>query len=492
MRIAFIYPRYRWLEYNGLAEPLGLLTLAAIARNAGHDVDFIDYTLYPTLEEPRDRIARADVCAFSSSTALFPRTKEVLAYARAVNPRATFVIGGPHATTNPQSTLAAGFDYVFLGEADVSFLAFLAALPKGTAAARKTPGIAFLRKGKLVQNPWPPVYEEISDFPHPARDLVDYDAYERIGQGTFEYGIISSRGCPYKCIICYPTLDTIFRGHRERRADDVAAELVELVRMRGEDINIYFKDDMVTLHPTAWFHEMADHFAAAGVAPKWHCNARVDSVDREMLVAMKRAGCECISFGVESGSPKVLAFYRKEITLDQTRDAFRWCHDVGIEATSNICLGAPMETRDDLEQTYRLIKEIKPDDVAVYILTAMPGKDIYTIAERDGFLADNITPECYETFDTARNRDLEQTNLKLEHLHYHDLVAYKRRILRWRSWRKMTSGRNIVKWVGEAVRHPGVALGKARRIVGNVTGRREVNVVDERARACYDYTETPP
>lgn len=489
MKIAFIYPRYRWLEYNGLAEPLGMLTLAAIMRNKGYDIDFIDYTIYHDLAEPRERIARADICAFSSSSALFCRTKEVLAYAKSVNPKALFVIGGPHASTNPEATLREGFDYVFLSEADLSFPAFVESWPRGREEAEKTPGIAFFRNGVYIQNELDPPFEKISEFPHPARDLIDYDAYERIAQGTFEYGILSSRGCPYKCIICYPTLDMLFRGHREREAYDVATELIELARMRGEDINIYFKDDMVTLHPTEWFDEMARLFDEAGVHPQWHCNARVDSVDKEMLKAMKKAGCTCISFGVESGSTRVLDFYRKEITPDQSRQAFKWCHEVGIEATSNICLGAPMETREDLEATYRLIKEIKPDDVAVYILTAIPGKEIYKIAVEKGFLADHINPECYETFDTARNRDLEQTNLKLEHLHYHDLVEYKRKILRWRSWHKMTSPRNIAKWIGEAMRHPGVAAGKALRILGNLTGKQEVNVVDRRAQACYDHAE---
>jgi len=490
MKVAFVYPRFRWLEYNGLAEPLGMLTLAAIARQGGHDVDFVDYTLYHELAEPRDRLAAADVIAFSSSTALFDRTKQVLAYVRKANPRATVVIGGPHATTNPEPTLKAGFDYVFVGEADTTLLPFLEKLPAGRA--HEVPGLAYIRDGEFVRNEAPPVHDDVSAFPHPARDLVDYDAYERIARGTFEYGIISSRGCPYKCIICYPTLDTIFRGHRERRADDVAAELIDLVRARGEDIRIYFKDDMVTLHPTSWFDEMADRFAAAGVRPKWHCNARVDSVDAGMLRAMKRAGCECISYGVESGSPKVLEFYRKEITPDQSRAAFKWTHEAGIEATSNICLGAPMETREDLEATFKLIKEIKPDDVAVYILTAIPGKDIYAVAEKEGWLADNITVESFESFDTARNRDLEQSNLKLEYLHYDDLIEYKRRIVRWRSWRKMTSPRNVAKWMGEALRHPGAAMGKAARVLGNLTGRFAVNVVDRQAQSCDDLLLNAP
>jgi len=490
MRIAFVYPRFRWLEYNGLAEPLGILTLAAIARDGGHNVDFVDYTLYDNLDEPAARLAAADVIAFSSSTALFGRTKEVLAFARQVNPRATFIIGGPHASTAPAHALAAGFDYAFIGEADTTILPFLANL--AAARAAETPGVAYRGDGGVVQNELPPVHDDISDSPHPARDLVDYDAYERLARGTFEYGVISSRGCPYKCIICYPTLETIFRGHRERRADDVAAEIIELIRQRGDDIKIYFKDDMVTLHDVAWFDTFAAACARAGVRPKWHCNARVDRVDADVLAAMRRAGCECVSFGVESGSPRVLAFYRKEATPAQARAAFRWCHEVGIEATANICLGAPLETRADLEATYRHVKELRPDDVAVYILTAIPGKDIYTLAAREGWLADDITVESFESFDTARNRDLEQSNLKLQHLSFDDIVAYKRKILRWRSWRKMTSPANVWKWLREAVRHPAAAFGKAARVLGNITGRRAVNVVARQTQACDDLPLSRP
>jgi anaerobic magnesium-protoporphyrin IX monomethyl ester cyclase len=489
MKIAFIYPRYRWPEYNGLAEPLGILTLAAIMRNKGYDIDFIDYTLFPNLDGPRERIARADLCALSCSAALFPKTKEVLAYAKSVNPNALFILGGPHASQNPEVALRAGFDYAFLCEADHTFPAFVESWSRSREEAEKTPGIAFFRDGVFTRNELLPPYENISEFPHAARDLVDYDTYERITEGTFEYGMMSSRGCPHKCIICYPTLDILFRGHREREAADVASEVIELVKARGEDIRIYFKDDMLTLHPTEWFEEIGRLFDEAGVHPRWHCNARVDSIDKEMLVAMKKAGCTCISFGVESGSPKILEFYRKEITLDQSRQAFKWCHQLGIEVTSNICLGAPMETREDLEATYRFVKEIKPDDVAVYILTASPGKDIYNIAVEKGFLADNITSESYDAFDFSRARDLEQTNIKLDHLQYRDLIEYKRKILRWRSLHKMTSPRNIANWIGDALRHPWVAAGKAFRILGNLTGKKGLNVVDRRAQACYDHTE---
>jgi radical SAM superfamily enzyme YgiQ (UPF0313 family) len=188
----------------------------------------------------------------------------------------------------------------------------------------------------------------------------------------------------------------------------------------------------------------------------------VNTITEEMLEAMKDAGCVCISFGVESGSEKILDFYQKTINHDQTIKAFKMCHKYGIEPTANIMLGAPMETIDDLEKTYQLMKKIKPDDIAVYFVTAVPGRHIYDYAVENDLLEREID---WTEFDPARNREHEHVNMKLLHVTLDDLKRYKRKILRYRSIRKVTSIPNVAKWLRDLVKDPSLAFKKAEKVI---------------------------
>ncbi len=464
MRVALVYPRFQWTEYNGLAEPVGQLILASVLRDAGHDVRYVDYSFCREIDELDHMVRDADVVGVAvSAAAKLGRAAMVTKHIRSFNPGALYIEGGAYPSIFPENTLReTGADIVIEGEAEEALLEVADTLAAG-GDVRCLRNVSFISPdGVFVQNPRRPVIHDLDSIPFPARDLVDYDAY--FANGLAEYGMVTTRGCPFRCTYCKPSTDLIFGGGiRRRSAGDVVAEIVGLSELRGEKhLRIFFKDDTITMHPAAWFEQFRDGLRDAGVTLKWHCNSRVDTVTRDKVRVMSESGCHCISFGIESGSPKILEFYDKGTTPEQAVKAFRWCHEFRVEATANLMIGFPMETDEDIAMTYRLLKRLKPDDIIVYFSTAIPGRHIHTWAKENGYLANDTNPEL---LDPARNRANEIMNMRLPYMTMDGVVGWKHRIERYRSWRKMTSFRNIQNWAQDLVANPGLAVHKAAMVV---------------------------
>ncbi len=279
-----------------------------------------------------------------SAAAKLERASFVLKHLRTVVPDALFVVGGAYPSIFPGHSIEeTGADCALVGEAEESIVELADRLDRGEDHLSMENLAYFDSRGELVQNPRRQVNGKIDSIPFPARDVVDYDSY--LAHGMAEYGMVTSRGCPFKCIYCKPSTDMIYGGGiRFRSAMNVVEEIAELASLRKTDsLRIFFKDDTITMHPVKWFEEFRDLLRNAGIKLEWHCNSRVDTVTRDKVRVMKESGCHCISFGVESGSQKILDFYRKGTTPAQAISAFNWCHEFRVEATANLMIGFPME-----------------------------------------------------------------------------------------------------------------------------------------------------
>jgi len=142
-----------------------------------------------------------------------------------------------------------------------------------------------------------------------------------------------------------------------------------------------FKDDTMVLGGVKYFVEFERELASAGLTDsRWVCQARVDQISAPLIEQMKKCGLEAIAFGVESGSQKVMDFFRKGIKVEQTIKAFDLCHEHGIGTLAFVMLGAPVETREDLEATVRLVERIRPESLSFSIATPGPGNALHDYA----------------------------------------------------------------------------------------------------------------
>jgi radical SAM superfamily enzyme YgiQ (UPF0313 family) len=375
LNILLIYPRFQYPVFGELQEPLGILSVAASLRAAGFLVELCDLTLAGSLEALDAPLSRAEAVGLSSTTVLFGRALMVLERIRTLRPELPAALGGPHATACPEESLVKGFDALVIGEGEVTAKELFARLAeKGDPAG--IPGVAVLREGNVRCGPPRPFIADLDSLPFPARDLIDYEGYKR--NNLIHIGMFVSRGCPFRCSFCKPMQDVLFgKKVRSRSPESVVREMAEAQARIGPR-PFLFRDDTLTMLGIPWFEELGSAMARAGLAGcHWSCQSRVDLITSELLTVMKQAGCQGIAFGVESGSQRVLDFYQKKIKVDDTIRAFDLCREFGIGTHAFMMLGAPIETREDVEATLALVRRIKPNSISTSFTTPAPGSQLY-------------------------------------------------------------------------------------------------------------------
>lgn len=213
----------------------------------------------------------------------------------------------------------------------------------------------------------------ISDIVKPARHLLNNQRYRYPLAGQKNIGtMITSRGCPFRCSFCDKSVSG--SSWRARSAKDVVDEMESMQQDFGiQFINIY--DDNFTLHRKRVL-DICREIENRGLRLAWKCEGRVDNLDEEMLLAMKRAGCRMIAFGVESGNPDSLALLRKDIRVEQTVQTFQLMRRIGVYSLAYMILGVPGETLDDVWTSIRFVREIGADYVQFSSLSAMPGTSL--------------------------------------------------------------------------------------------------------------------
>lgn len=377
MNVTLVYPRWDYPTFGQLQEPLGLLHIGAVLRARGHAVQFFDLAV-DRIESVDAAVADADLVGISSSTVLFGRACLALRRVKEHRPDLPVIVGGPHATLRTEDAVLRGFDAAVIGEGEYTTLDIVEAIEKGTPL-HEVAGAAARQGDRVVFGPSRGFEPDLDAFPDPDRTLIDYRKY--FADDVECVGMMASRGCPYNCLFCKPMLDKM-HGPRVRRRSPrrIAQEMARIADSLGYK-QFLFKDDTMVLGGREFFVDFERELASAGLRDShWVCQARVDQISAPLLEQMKRCGAQAIAFGVESGSQKVLDFFRKGIKIEQTIKAFDLCHERGIGTLAFVMLGAPVETREDLEATVRLIERIRPDTLSFSIATPGPGNDLHDFA----------------------------------------------------------------------------------------------------------------
>jgi len=360
--------------------PVGLLSLDALLRDLGHQVTLANFSGFGW-----DRVRRAleelrpAVVGISQFTHNRVDSLRLALLAKELDPGCQVLLGGPHATHACLDILAAHpeVDAVVLGEGEETLKELLEALAAGSGLAGVA-GLAY-REGNVARRSAAraPIHD-LDALPVPGTRTgaslgVDY-------RRQLEF-VITSRGCPASCHFCSSPLFW-GRGVRFRSPGSVVAEL-RMLRERFGLIYFSFRDDTFTADRDRVL-EICRLLEEAKLGILWNCQSRVTAVDEEMLGAMKRAGCECIQFGVESGSPAVLKALGKRITPADVELASAAVRRVGINLSVYLITGVPGEGEGDLQETLRLIGQIRPQDGQVSPLVYYPGTQLFARAVRSG------------------------------------------------------------------------------------------------------------
>ncbi len=285
------------------------------------------------------------------------------------------LVCGADATDHAGDYLGHGASFVLLGEGEETLVELIQALQEGKNGGDLA-GLAFLDEaGEVVSSGRRAVIRELDTLPSPARDLLDIAAYKAAwhSQGRFSMNLVTSRGCPYHCNWCAKPI----WGQRYgvRSPGEVVDEIRELRALGAE--HFWFMDDILGLKP-AWLQQFADSVEAAAVQTPFKCLARADLLLRPgEIEALRRAGCETVWLGAESGSQDVLDAMEKGTTVDQVREVTRRLKDAGIEVAFFLQFGYPGERWQDIQRTLQLLRDCEPDDVGVSVSYPLPGTPFF-------------------------------------------------------------------------------------------------------------------
>ncbi len=381
--------------------PLGLAYLAAVLKNASHQVELIDANalrIRPDEVVLKTRSLSPEVVGITCVTPLFPVVTQICRSLKSAIPSVRIVVGGPQVTIMPELTMEnPAFDFGIEGEAEITFPRLLDTIAKG-ARPDSLGGVLF-REGERVVRTGPAEVMPIDEIPFPLRDILPNDRYfDMTTEARRVSSIMTARGCPYRCSFC----ERYIRGghYRARSAENVVVELHELVTKYGcTEVVIY--DDTFTANKKR-AAEICEKILERGLKFRWDCRTRVDCVEPELLKLMARAGCSRISYGVESAEAKVLGLFNKKITVEQVERAFAWTRSAGIKILAYFMLGAPDETRDSIDRTLALSRRLSPDFAYFSIVVPYPGTDLYDHALSKGMIRSDYWKEYVRSEGSAK------------------------------------------------------------------------------------------
>jgi len=185
----------------------------------------------------------------------------------------------------------------------------------------------------------------------------------------------------------------VWQGHlRFRSAQNVLAEIEECVN-KYDLREFNFFDDTFTANRQRVL-DICAKIKEKGLTIAWDIRTRVNTVDEELLRAIKAAGCQRIHYGVEAGTQKILNVLRKGITVEQVEKAFALTKKIGIQTAGYFMIGSPTETREDILATIKLIRKIDPEYVHISITTPFPATDLYRLALEQKVIAS----DCWKEF----------------------------------------------------------------------------------------------
>jgi len=374
----------------GKFPPLGLLyILSYIEKYAPHhELHLMDCgsenITYKQLEEKVLEI-KPDLVGISSFSVLLIDVVNVAKIIKKHFPNTHISMGGHHCMCFPEEAIAIKeIDSIMVGEGEKSFCELANALEKNEPiedikGIYTKDSIARLKETQNQDNSLlypiklqPSFVDNLDELPFPARKYLSHiKFYSVLGISNKFTTIISSRGCPYHCIMC----DVPYKKYRSRSINNIVDEIEQCVKEGYEEFHFY--DDMFNITPQRVI-DFSQELIRRKIKIIWDFRGRVNTVTEESLKIAKQSGLRMISFGVETGTDEGLKYIKKGITIEQIKKAFKICQKLKIKTVADFMIGLPFEkTKQDIINDINFCISLKPTYVMFAVLTIYPKTPLY-------------------------------------------------------------------------------------------------------------------
>jgi radical SAM superfamily enzyme YgiQ (UPF0313 family) len=368
----------------GIKPPLGVLYLASyLKRYSPHQVKVLDCQILGLNEvqiEQEIRSFKPDVVGVSAWTDFWFDAYRCIQIVKKVDKAIHVTIGGPHVGVYPQETLDySGCDSIIIGDGEIPLFWLINSLSNNQLPAH-LPGLhtgkGGVKKGTLKYF----ILEDLDLLPYPDRTLLPYRKYySAVGKSKYVTTMITSRGCPYRCIFCKLN----FQKTLSRSVKNILDEIEEILKLGIGEIEIY--DDTFTWSKKRVI-EICQGIIDRDYKFNWAIRDRVSNKDEEIISWLARAGCKRIHFGIESGNDKTLKVIKKGITKQQAINAVNLAKKFKIEVLTYFMFGLPGETIEDMRESIRFAKDLSPDYSTFSVTVPYAGTEMYETALSNGII----------------------------------------------------------------------------------------------------------
>lgn len=388
-------------------EPLGILYIAAVLMEDGHDVKAIDaFVEKLSVEDLKQRLLaeRPDIAGFTVFTSNGGIVYELGRWMKKNMPETLVVLGNVHAAVFARAYLENGAaDAVVHGEGEWAMRDLARVLSERGRDFSDIPAVSFIKDGVFVTSSAPGRVESLSELPFPARDLVPQKLYNIPSVSNLPYKgsakaigkhMFTSRGCPNRCTFC-----TVHHSRRQRAGDVIrTVDEMEMLVNRYHASYIFIMDSLFIAKKKRVL-DICDEIRRRNLRFLWGCEGHVRYVDPELVMAMEAAGCHDMAFGIESGVQRLLDTVKKGISPEMVRQAAKIVKkNSGIKLSGLFILGLPGETRKDSLETIKFATTLPLDMAQFSVLVPYPGSEIfYDLAEK-GQIDTGVRPDG--TLDT--------------------------------------------------------------------------------------------
>ncbi|MBI5625516.1 MAG: cobalamin B12-binding domain-containing protein [Elusimicrobia bacterium] len=390
---------YREFEDAGsLLPPMGVASIAAYMRQQGLAVSIVDALAERlSIDACVERVLAAEPAVLGlsliSSTVFI--AQEIARKIKERRPSVVVVAGGPHMSAAAEETMRRmpEFDIGVFGEGELTAVELVRELAARSWQPRdldRVDGVVFRRGGELVRTQPRAYISDLDSLPFPAYDLLpDLAEFYRLPGDCLKRlpatSMIASRGCPKECTFC--DRSTFGRRFRAYSVDYMVALIKHLMKEYGVRDVAFYDDNLMGSPPKlrAFCHRLMDE----KLDLTWSCFGSIDFIKEDDFQLMKEAGCWQVSWGLESGSQRMLDLYRKKVKVEQMEKVLKASCDAGLDNRGFFILGGPGETRESMEDTLAFIKRVPLTNFHVTFFTAYPGSEACRTAREHGVFDDD-------------------------------------------------------------------------------------------------------
>lgn len=416
-----IYCRFN--EEVNYRVPIGIAYLASILLKKEMPVVLKDGAFYRDWKEVKRNLLeiKPKYVGLSASSFLVHNAEKYSRLVKEILPKSVVILGGSHASASEKDCLKdPNIDFVVVGEGEATLPELIETL-ENNKDLEQVKGIIFRKGGEIIQTELrEPI--DLDSRPLPARDLLPMENYlSKAPTLPLPYpasDVEASRGCIGNCKYCQPVLRKMFgKKIRSRDPTKVVDEIEYLAKKYGvKGINIGNDEPLLK---EEWVKKFCQEVIRRKLKVKFISGNRVDTVYEDVMPMMKKAGFIAISFGVESGSQKILNSLDKGWSSpEKVENAFRLCEKYGICGRANIMVGSPGETKETLKETENLLKRIKPSLIYLAVTCPTPGSYLYEEAKKNNLML------------TDKFRSFDAGYLKLEELSTKEVLEAVRHMSR--------------------------------------------------------------